>query len=45
MLFFWEVLLEWIAAARGIRRDVRPRGHRGGIYPLMRAALCVFVAT
>src|SRR4029079_12012736 len=26
-----------------IRRDVRPRGHRGGIYPLMRAALCVFV--
>ena len=43
VLFFWEVLLEWIAAARGIRRDVRPRGHRGGIYPLMRAALCVFV--
>ena len=28
---------------RAIRRDVRPRGHRGGIYPLMRAALCVFV--
>ena len=26
-----------------IRRDLRPRGHRGGIYPLMRAALCVFV--
>jgi hypothetical protein len=22
---------------------VRPRGHRGGIYPLMRGALCVFV--
>jgi len=43
VLFFWEVLLEWIAAARGVRRDVRPRGHRGGIYPLMRAALCVFV--
>lgn len=43
VLFFWEVLLEWIAAARAIRRDVRPRGHRGGIYPLMRAALCVFV--
>ena len=25
------------------RRDVRPRGHRGGIYPLMRAAMCVVV--
>src|SRR5262249_45095413 len=23
--------------------DVRPRGHRGGIYPFMRAALCVVV--
>ena len=43
VLFGWEVVLEWIAAARAIRRDVRPRGHRGGIYPLMRGALCVFV--
>ncbi len=43
VLFIWEVILEWIAALRAIRRDVRPRGHRGGIYPLMRAALCVFV--
>ena len=43
VLFIWEVVLEWTAAARAIRRDVRPRGHRGGIYPLMRAALCVFV--
>jgi uncharacterized membrane protein YvlD (DUF360 family) len=43
VLFGFEVILEWIAAARGIRRDVRPRGHRGGIYPLMRGALCVFV--
>ena len=43
VLFIWEVVLEWMAAARAIRRDVRPRGHRGGIYPLMRAALCVFV--
>ena len=25
------------------RRDVRPRGHRGGYYPLLRAALCVVV--
>ena len=43
VLFGWEVVLEWTAALRAIRRDVRPRGHRGGIYPLMRAALCVFV--
>jgi hypothetical protein len=43
VLFLWEVIIEWTAAARAIRRDVRPRGHRGGIYPLMRAALCVFV--
>ena len=43
VLFVWEVILEWTAALRAIRRDVRPRGHRGGIYPLMRAALCVFV--
>jgi uncharacterized membrane protein YvlD (DUF360 family) len=43
VLFVWEVMLEWTAALRAIRRDVRPRGHRGGIYPLMRAALCVFV--
>jgi len=43
VLFFWEVILEWIAALRAIRRDVHPRGHRGGIYPLMRAAMCVVV--
>jgi uncharacterized membrane protein YvlD (DUF360 family) len=43
VLFGWEIILEWTAALRAIRRDVQPRGHRGGIYPLMRAALCVFV--
>ncbi len=43
VLFCWEVLLEWIAAARQGRRDVRPRGHRGGAYPFLRAAMCVFV--
>ncbi len=43
VLFGWEVILEWVAALRAIRRDVRPRGHRGGIYPLMRAAMCVIV--
>jgi hypothetical protein len=43
VLFVWEVLLELIAAARQRRRDVRPRGHRGGRYPLMRAGMCVFI--
>ena len=43
VLFGWELILEWTAAARAKRRDVRPRGHRGGIYPLMRGALCVIV--
>jgi uncharacterized membrane protein YvlD (DUF360 family) len=43
VLFAWEVLLEWTAALRAIRRDVHPRGHRGGIYPFMRGAMCVIV--
>jgi uncharacterized membrane protein YvlD (DUF360 family) len=43
VLFFWEVVLEWTAATRAIRRDVRPRGHRGGHYPFLRAAMCVIV--
>jgi hypothetical protein len=43
VLFFWELLLEWTAALRAIRRDVHPRGHRGGAYPFMRAAMCVIV--
>jgi uncharacterized membrane protein YvlD (DUF360 family) len=41
VLFGWEIVLEWVAAARAIRRDVQPRGHRGGLYPFMRAAMCV----
>ena len=43
VLFGWEVVLELMAAGRGRRRDVRPRGHRGGYYPLLRAAMCVVV--
>jgi uncharacterized membrane protein YvlD (DUF360 family) len=43
VLFGWEVILEWVASARARRRDVRPRGHRGGLYPFMRAAMCVVV--
>jgi uncharacterized membrane protein YvlD (DUF360 family) len=39
-LFGWEVVLELVAASRQRRRDVRPRGHRGGIYPLLRAGMC-----
>ncbi len=42
-LFAWEVGLEWIAAARQTRRDVCPRGHRGGRYPFLRAAMCVVI--
>jgi uncharacterized membrane protein YvlD (DUF360 family) len=43
VLFGWEVILEAVAAAQQRRRDVTPRGHRGGIYPFLRAALCVVV--
>jgi uncharacterized membrane protein YvlD (DUF360 family) len=43
VLFTWEVLLEWTAALRATRRHVHPRGHRGGAYPFMRAAMCVIV--
>ena len=43
VLFVWEIGLEMMAATRGARRDVRPRGHRGGVYPLMRGVLCVIV--
>jgi uncharacterized membrane protein YvlD (DUF360 family) len=43
VLFVWEIALELTAAARAKRRDVRPRGHRGGIYPLMRGVMCVIV--
>jgi uncharacterized membrane protein YvlD (DUF360 family) len=43
VLFAWEIVLEITAALRAARRDVRPRGHRGGKYPLLRAAVCVVV--
>ena len=42
-LFAWEVLLEWTAAMQAKRRRVWPRGHRGGIYPFLRGAMCVVV--
>ncbi len=43
VLFWFEVFLEWTAAIRAARRDVRPRGHRGGVYPFLRAVMCVIV--
>ena len=42
-LFVGEVVLEVWASARQRRRDVQPRGHRGGTYPFLRAAMCVVV--
>jgi uncharacterized membrane protein YvlD (DUF360 family) len=43
VLWLQEIAIELAAAARQRRWDVRPRGHRGGIYPLLRAGMCVFV--
>jgi uncharacterized membrane protein YvlD (DUF360 family) len=43
VLFIWEIALELAAASRARRRDVRPRGHRGGVYPLVRGFMCVIV--
>jgi Mycobacterial 4 TMS phage holin, superfamily IV/Type I phosphodiesterase / nucleotide pyrophosphatase len=43
VLFFYEVGVEVTAAVRQRRRDVLPRGERGGRYPFLRAALCVGV--
>jgi uncharacterized membrane protein YvlD (DUF360 family) len=43
VLFAWEVVLERVAAGRQRRRDVKPRGRRGGTYPFLRAAMCVVV--
>ena len=42
-LVAWEVILEVVASGRQRRRDVQPRGHRGGIYPLLRAGMCIVV--
>lgn len=43
VLFGWEVVLEWSSAIAQRRRNVRPRGHRGGSYPLIRATVCVAI--
>jgi Type I phosphodiesterase / nucleotide pyrophosphatase len=41
VLFLGEIVLELGAATRQRRRDIQPRGHRGGTYPFLRAAMCV----
>ena len=43
VLFIWEVALEYTASARAARRDVQPRGHRGGAYPFLRGGVSVVV--
>ena len=43
VLFLAEVVLEYTAAIAQRRRDVVPRGARGGRYPFLRATLCVVV--
>ena len=43
VLFLFEVVLEWSAAIGAARRDVQPRGHRGGSYPFMRGGMAVVV--
>ncbi|HSC02997.1 MAG TPA: phage holin family protein [Solirubrobacteraceae bacterium] len=43
VLFCGEAVLEKASAIRQRRRGIWPRGHRGGTYPLLRAALCVGV--
>lgn len=42
-LFLWDVVLELRAARLQRRHDVRPRVHRGGIYPLLRASMTILL--
>src|SRR3954451_16503255 len=43
VLFTWELMIEVTASLRAKLRYVRPRGHRGGSYPFIRAAMCVVI--
>jgi hypothetical protein len=36
-------VIERLAALRQRRRDIQPRGHRGGSYPMIRATMCTLV--
>lgn len=43
ILFIWDIFLELQATRRQRRRDIYPRMHRGGIYPLLRATTTVIL--
>jgi uncharacterized membrane protein YvlD (DUF360 family) len=43
MLYIYDVATEVVAAAAQRRRDVRPRGHRGGGYPFLRGVMTTVV--
>ncbi|MCZ6530029.1 MAG: phage holin family protein, partial [Chloroflexi bacterium] len=43
LLFIWDLLAELRAARYQRRQDERPRIHRGGVYPLLRAATTVLM--
>ena len=43
VLFIFEIGLEVTSSLRAARRDIRPRGHRGGSYPLLRGVMCVII--
>ncbi|MFQ5943660.1 MAG: phage holin family protein [Anaerolineales bacterium] len=43
LLFIWDLLAEIRAARYQRRQDERPRIHRGGVYPLLRAATTVLM--
>ena len=43
VLFIFEIVLEVTSSLRAARRDIRPRGHRGGSYPLLRGVMCVII--
>ncbi|MFQ5921668.1 MAG: phage holin family protein [Anaerolineales bacterium] len=43
LLFLLDIAIELRAASYQRRQDVRPRVHRGGVYPLLRAATTVLI--
>ncbi|MEZ4663668.1 MAG: phage holin family protein [Caldilineaceae bacterium] len=42
-LALWDVFIEWFAAWRQRVRNVQPRVHRGGVYPLLRLTSAVLL--
>lgn len=43
LLFAWDIISELRAARFQRKRDIRPRIHRGGVYPLLRAVTTVLM--